>query len=95
MKKLTQKDFGTIFANLCCSRCKNEFTLEDLKEIKREGDILICKLHCNKCDKDFGEVILNFNRIAQKHLPLEIIEGPEPIDYDDVINAHKFIKENL
>lgn len=95
MKKLTQKDFTTIFSNLCCSRCKNEFSLEDIEEIKREDDILICKLHCNKCDKDFGEVILNYNRKAKSHSGLEIIEGPAPIDYDDVINAHKFIKENL
>lgn len=95
MKKLTQKDFKLLFANLCCSRCKNEFTINDLEEIKREGDILICNLHCKKCDKDFGEIVLNYNRKAINHTPLEIIESLAPIDYDDVIDAHKFIKENL
>ena len=95
MKKLTQKDFRILFSGLCCSRCKNEFTIDDLTEIRKENDIKICKLQCQKCDKDFGEIILNYNKKAKKHSPLEIIDGPAPIDFDDVIEAHKFIKENL
>ena len=95
MKKLTQKDFRILFSGLCCSRCKNEFTIDDLIEIRNENDIKICKLQCQKCDKDFGEIILNYNKKAKKHAPLEIIDGPAPIDFDDVIEAHKFIKENL
>ena len=95
MKKLTQKDFRILFSGLCCSRCKNEFTIDDLTEIRNENDIKICKLQCQKCDKDFGEIILNYNKKATKHSPLEIIDGPAPIDFDDVIEAHKFIKENL
>ena len=95
MKKLTQKDFRILFSGLCCSRCKNEFTIDDLTEIRKENDIKICKLQCQKCDKDFGEIILNYNKKATKHSPLEIIDGPAPIDFDDVIEAHKFIKENL
>ncbi|MGN0031245.1 MAG: hypothetical protein ACI37Q_04750 [Candidatus Gastranaerophilaceae bacterium] len=95
MRKMTQKDFGILFSGLCCSRCKNEFTINDLTEIRKENDIRICKLHCQKCDKDFGEVIINYNKKAKTHSPLEIIDGPAPIDFDDVIEAHKFIKENL
>lgn len=37
---------------------------------------------------------VNFNRKSDKHLPLEIVDGPEPISYDDVIDAHRFIKKN-
>ncbi len=95
MKNLTEKDVKILFENLCCSRCKNEFTLSSIKEIKREGDILICNLLCEKCFKDFGEVVINFNRKSKSHLPLEIVEGADPISIDDVIKAHKFIKENL
>ncbi len=57
--------------------------------------MMLCSLSCEKCGKDFGEVVFNFNRKANKHLPLEIVEGPPPISSDDVIEAHKFIKENL
>ena len=95
MSKLTQKEFKILFSNLCCSRCKNEFSISSINEIKREDDILICNLVCEKCTKDFGRVILNFNRKSKQHTPLEIIDGPAPISDDDVIDAHRFIKNNL
>ena len=94
MKNFTQKDIKTLFSNLCCSRCKNEFTLDSIKILEQNGDIFLCCLLCEKCGKDFGEVVFNFNRKSDKHLPLEIVEGPPPISSDDVIDAHKFITEN-
>lgn len=93
MKEITQKDIQSLFANLCCSRCKNEFSIDSLKILERDCDILHCSLSCAKCGKDFGEIILNYNRKSKTHLPLEIIEGAPPISYDDVIEAHKFIKK--
>ncbi len=93
MKKLTQKDVKALFSNLCCSRCKNEFTKDSIKILDKDCDTLHCRLLCAKCGKDFGEIVFNFNKKEDKHLPLEIIEGPPPISYDDVIEAHKFIRE--
>ncbi len=95
MKKLSPKDVKALLANLCCSQCKNEFSINSIKFLEQDCDILLCSLSCEKCGKDFGEVVFNFNRKADKHLPLEIVDGPEPISYDDVIDAHKFIKDNL
>lgn len=95
MKKFTQKDIKILFLGLCCSRCKNEFTKDSFDIVERNNDILICRLICEKCGKDFGEIVFNYNRKAQQHLPLEIVEGPPPIDYDDVIDAHRFIRNNL
>lgn len=95
MKTFTQKDIKSLFSGLCCSRCKNEFTINSIKVLERDCDIMLCSLSCEKCGKDFGEIVFNYNRKSEKHLPLEVIEGPQPIDYDDVILAHRFIKENL
>lgn len=95
MKTITQKDIKTLFAGLCCSRCKNEFTIESIKILKQDCGMLLCSLSCAKCGKDFGEVILNYNQKTNKHTPLEIIEGPPPISVDDVIEAHRFIKNKL
>lgn len=95
MKKLTQKDIKTLYSGLCCSRCKNEFDINSFNIIERDGDVLICNLLCEKCGKDFGEIVFNYNKKVEKHLPLEIVEGPPPISTDDVIDAHRFIKENL
>jgi len=95
MKNFTQNDIITLFSGLCCSRCKNEFDINSIKILERDCEILLCRLSCAKCGKDFGEVVFNYNRKSKAHLPLEIIEGPPPIDYDDVIEAHRFIKDNL
>lgn len=95
MKSFTSKDIKTLFSGLCCSLCKNEFTKNSIKVSEQNGDIMLCNLTCEKCGKDFGEIIFNFNRKAEKHTPLEITEGPPPISYDDVIAAHRFIKKHL
>lgn len=95
MKNFTQKDIKTLFARLCCSRCKNEFTTDSIKVLEQDCDIMLCSLSCAKCGKDFGEVVFNFNRKSERHLPLEIIDGPPPITSDDVINAHNYIVKNL
>ena len=95
MKKFTQNDIKTLFSSLCCSRCKNEFSINSIKILEQDCDMMLCNLSCEKCGKDFGEVVFNFNRKSNKHLPLEIVEGPPPISSDDVIDAHRFINENL
>ena len=93
MKNFTQKDIKTLFSGLCCSQCKNEFNDNSIKILERDCDILLCSLSCEKCGKDFGEVVFNFNRKSDCHLPLRIVEGPPPIDFDDVIEAHRFIRK--
>ena len=95
MKNYTDKDIKSLFTDLCCSRCKNEFTKDSIKFLERDCDIMLCSLSCAKCGKDFGQIVFNFNRKSDKHFPLEIIDGPPPITSDEVIEAHKFIKENL
>ena len=95
MKHFTQKDIKTLFSGLCCSHCKNEFTKSSIKILEKDGDILLCNLTCEKCGKDFGNVVFNFNRKTEKHPQLEVLEGPPPISYDDVIEAHRFIRKHL
>ncbi len=95
MKNFTSKDIKTLFSGLCCSRCKNEFDKHSIKILKRDCDIMVCSLSCEKCGKDFGEIVFNFNRKSDNHLPLEVVDGPEPITYDDVIEAHRFIRDKL
>ena len=95
MKHFTKKDIKTLFSGLCCSHCKIEFTQSSIKILEKDGDILLCKLTCEKCGKDFGNVVFNFNRKTEKHTPLEVLEGPPPISYDDVIEAHRFIRKHL
>jgi hypothetical protein len=88
MKKKIQKLFG----NLCCSQCRNSFD-EDAFTIKREEkELLVTHMECKHCGKRFGVALLGFSDVEVKE-PLEVQEGPEPINYDDVIDAHRFIKD--
>lgn len=95
MKNFTQKDIKILFSNLCCSHCKNEFTVDSVNIMARDGDVMHCKLECIVCGKDFGDVVFYFNRKSDKHMPFTVVEGPLPINSDDVLDAHRFIKENL
>lgn len=95
MKSILEKNFNRIFAKLCCSQCKNDFTKDSFEIIEQKGTVFHCRFVCQKCGKDFGDIILNINPKSKKHLELEIIDGAPPINYDDVIDAHEFIKKNL
>ena len=68
-----------LFSGLCCSVCKH--------------DLLVLKIICPKCGKSFGVALLGTSgfEIKEGESPFEIQETPLPINYDDVIEAHKFI----
>lgn len=84
-----EKKFRVLFENLCCSQCKSGFD-ENSFEIKRKEDgLLVTHLTCQNCGKSFGIAFVGVSNFDVKE-PLEI--KPEPISYDDVIDAHRFIK---
>ncbi|MBE7709965.1 MAG: hypothetical protein E7Z93_05920 [Cyanobacteria bacterium SIG32] len=86
-----KKKLKVLFDNLCCSQCKTGFD-EDSIQIKRDEDgLLVTHLMCQHCGKSFGVAFLGLSSIEVKE-PLEVQDGPEPINYDDVIDAHRFIK---
>lgn len=93
MKNFTEKEIKLLFKNLCCSKCRNDFTIDSITIKEREGDILVCNLKCTVCSMDFGDVVFNFNLKSDEHRSMKIIDGPPPITSDDVIDAHRFIKK--
>lgn len=95
MNSFNNKNIKELLSNLCCSQCRNDFDIESINVKSVEGNIYFAGLVCHKCGKNFGNIILNFNRISKTHSALNILEGPEPISVDDVIDAHEFIKKNL
>ena len=88
-----KKNITKLFKNLCCSVCKEGFN-EDSLIIKRdEAGLFVVNLQCQNCGKKYGIAFLGFSDINIKNEePFEVIEGPDPISYDDVIDAHRFIK---
>ncbi len=87
-----RKNYKKLFSNLCCSVCKNGFDEDSIEIIREENNLLTVHLTCKHCGKDFGTTLLKLKTV-QTQEPLTVIDGPEPINTDDVLDAHEFIKE--
>ncbi|MDD3237718.1 MAG: hypothetical protein PHV37_06430 [Candidatus Gastranaerophilales bacterium] len=88
-----------LFSGLCCSNCKSDFDEDSIKIMREEDNLYVVQIVCRHCKKAFGLAFLGLEsidlkpeKIKDSDLKLEILEGPAPISYDDVIDAHKFIK---
>ena len=89
MKKKIEK----LFNNLCCSQCKNNFDENSIVIKREEEGLMVVNLQCSRCGKNFGIAFVGFTDIDVKdYEALEVQDGPEPINYDDVIDAHRFIQ---
>lgn len=88
-----------LFADLCCSECKSDFTEDSIQIMREEQGLFVIQIVCNECKKSFGLAFLGLESINLKSqeldsetFKLEIQEGPDAITEDDVIDAHKFIQ---
>ena len=94
---MNKKFLDTIFLDMCCSDCRADFTAESVKVIRQEKDLYVVQIICQKCGKAFGIALFGNcsekgRSYSQDELVMEVTEGPEAISYDDVIDAHKFIR---
>ena len=88
-----KKKISKLFSNLCCSYCRNGFDEDSIVVKRQEDGLTVVGLECKHCGKSFGVAFLGLSNVDVKNYePLEVTEGPEPINYDDVIDAHRFIK---
>ena len=92
----------TLFKELCCSKCKSDFDEKSvviMREEKTEDEeMIVIRLVCQKCGKSFGVAFLGISDFELKNytpddLALQVQVGATPINADDVLDAHKFIKK--
>lgn len=97
-----KRKIATLFRDLCCSRCKMDFdenSVQIMREEKNpEDEMIVIRLTCQECGKSFGVAFLGISDFELKNyqeedLVLQIQEGANPINTDDVLDAHKFIKK--
>lgn len=97
-----KRKIATLFKDLCCSVCKADFDEESVfimrKEQNSEEEMIVFKLVCQKCGKSFGVAFLGISDFELKNyseddLVLHVQEGTAPISTDEVLDAHKFIKD--
>lgn len=86
-----EKNLKVLFENLCCSVCKTGFDENSISIKRSENGLLVVQLVCSNCGKSFGAAFVGFSGLEVKE-PLKVVEGPDPISYDDVIDAHRFIQ---
>lgn len=96
-----KRKIATLFKELCCSVCKTDFDEQSVQIMRTEEELIVFKLTCQKCGKTFGVAFLgisdfelkNFDEsICEEDMTLKMQEGTNPISTDDVLDAHKFIK---
>lgn len=97
--KINEKKISEMFANMCCSECHADFDENSIEILRIEEDFVIIKLTCSKCKKSFGIAFLGLGEetkysetIKDKQI-FELYEMHLPINADDVLDAHKYIKE--
>ena len=93
-----KRKIAVLFKELCCSQCKSDFDENSVHIMREEDEMFVFKLVCNECGKSFGVAFLGISDLELKNcdeedLALEIQDGASPISTDDVLDAHKFIKE--
>lgn len=97
-----KRKIATLFKELCCSVCKSDFdesSVTIMREEKTEDEeMIVIKLSCQKCGKSFGVAFLGISDFELKNysdedLSLQVQEGSAPINTDDVLDAHEFIKK--
>lgn len=97
-----KRKITTLFKDLCCSACKSDFDESSvliMREEQTKGEeMIVIRLVCQECGKSFGVAFLGIcdfelKNYADDNLTLHMQDGSNPINADDVLNAHKFIKK--
>lgn len=93
-----KRKLAVLFKELCCSQCRADFDDESFKIMREEDSMLVLKVICQECSKSFGVAFLgiadlNLKNYDEDDLVLKVQGEPEPISENDVLDAHKFIKD--
>lgn len=91
-----EKDISLLLKDLCCSRCKADFDEKSVKYIHEEKEYKIINLVCQKCGKEFGIAFLKITDNTSddiKDIILRDNRDKPPIDSNEVIDAHEYIKD--
>ena len=90
MKKELKMKLKLLFENLCCSKCYQGFD-EDSFYVQQQTNLglIVITLKCKNCGTSFGIALVGITDLTLKD-PFNYLE---PINYNDVLDAHKFIQK--
>jgi len=89
------------FAHVKCSNCHEFFKPDSIHLVRQEINNVVVKIECSHCGKNLGLAILGIDRAEYKNslkfldsnssdIPVSQDDPKDPINYDDVIEAHHF-----
>ena len=90
-----KKNIKKLFENLCCATCRTGFDEDSIFISRYQQDLIVAQLKCKNCGRGYGVAFVGFSGgipLKGDEEPLEVQQGPDAINYDDVIDAHKFIQ---
>ena len=95
-----KRKIATLFKELCCSQCKADFDEDSIVIMREEDEMIVIKVICQHCQKSFGVAFLGISDFTLKNdiaehddHTLKVQTGAAPINEDEVLDAHKFIKD--
>lgn len=91
------------FCSMHCSRCQESLKPDGISLVREEENFYVIKITCVDCNQPVGLAIVGISPQDvenERLLPapsgqLEVVEedGPPPISYDEVIDAHQFFSD--
>lgn len=93
------------FTHLNCPYCEHPFTHNCVNLLREEKDYWVVKVVCSSCSKSVGIAIVgvDYEGVSDKRdeskfesfsrKDHERLLNKKPINYDDVIEAHRFIQD--
>ena len=92
MNIMNKSKIVNLLDNMCCNVCHHDFDEKSVNVIRENGNIIVLKIVCAECGKDFGISLLKNEEASQNtDTPLEFQKCPLPIDYDEILDGHNFI----
>ncbi len=88
-----------IVAQVPCSVCSQPFDMHDIHVLGRRGDVWMLTVHCTNCDTRglvFAQMEAEGIAVYESELEpdeQEWFESLPPIGVDDVLDAHRFLRD--
>lgn len=94
------KELGMLSKNVCnklisglkCSKCSRKFDENSVRVMRFDDGLFVLRVTCENCSKSFGLAFLGLNEEEIMNSVSNFTKEPEPISFDDVIDAHKYIQ---
>ncbi len=80
-----------LLINMHCSQCGGNYEAQNIQIMREDEGLLVFQVKCHSCKRAFGMALLGMDsEELEKSLDIGAKTDKAPINYDDVIDAHKF-----